>query len=473
MSLDGEDMSNVLDLAAARASNLPPAAGTNPMAFGETDVARRFAAAAGGKLAFDHDDRRWFIWNGSIWARDPAGLALERIKTFLEAERDRALRPADVDALGKVKFVRAVDELARSDPRLAIHGAMWDADLWLLGTPGGVVDLRTGIMRPGKPADWISKQTLVAPALPGTRAPKWEAFLQDATRGDGEMQGFLQRWAGYCLTGDVSEEVLSFLYGSGGNGKGVFTGALAAIMHTYAVAMPIEAFTAGGRQNAEYYRAQMAGARLITASETESGRQWAEAQIKELTGNEAPVSARQPHGRVYTYRPQFKLQFVGNHAPSLKGRSPAMERRLRIVPFDNEPTTPNSDLKAELVAEYPAILRWMLDGCLDWQEGRLGTAAAIQAAGSDYFERQDVFGRWMEERCILDPTGTARTAPARLFTDYRAWCQGTGEVALASAEFAEKINRTKGLRRVAVQGKRFIVGVGLKPAEQGGRDDDQ
>ena len=458
-------MENVLDLAARRHRAAPAADTTNPMEFGEIDVARRFAAAVAGQLAYDHDDRRWFIWTGALWQRDPAGIAMERVKVFVESERERCLRPADQATLGKLKFSRAVEELARTDPRIATHAALWDADGWVLGTPGGVVDLRTGAMRPGKPDDYISKQTLVAPALPGTPAPKWEAFLADATRGDDEMRLFLQRWAGYCLTGDVSEEVLAFLYGSGGNGKGVFTGAIAAIMHSYAVAMPIEAFTAGGRQNAEYYRAQMAGARLVTASETESGRQWAEAQIKELTGNEAPVSARQPHGRVYTYRPQFKLQFVGNHAPSLKGRSPAMERRLRIVPFDNEPTSPNHDLKAELVAEYPAILRWMIDGCLDWQEGRLGTAAAIQAAGSDYFERQDVFGRWLEERCTLDPTGTMRIKPGKLFNDYRAWCHTNGEPALNSAEFAEKINRTKGLRRTKIKGEPLVVGIALQPDE--------
>lgn len=467
---DGDRIRSALDEAERLASNLPPAAGTNPMEFGETDVARRFAGQVVGRLAYDHDDRRWFIWNGSIWQRDPSGIAAENVKRVVESERQRALLASDQNALAKAKFVRAVEELSRSDPLLAVHSAVWDADAWLLGTPGGVVDLRTGNLRPGKPGDFISKQTLVAPALPGTPAPKWEAFLHDATRGDADMQRFLQRWAGYCLTGDVSEEVLCFLYGSGGNGKGVFTGAIAAIMHSYAVAMPIEAFTAGGRQNAEYYRAQMAGSRLVTASETESGRQWAEAQIKELTGNEAPVSARQPHGRVYTYRPQFKLQFVGNHAPSLKGRSPAMERRLRIVPFDNEPQNPNSDLKADLVAEYPAILRWMLDGCLDWQEGRLGTAAAIQNASSSYFEKQDVFGRWMEECCLIDDTHVMRTKPSKLFADYRAWCQSSGEIPLNSSEFAEKIDRTKGLKRIVLNGSRLIAGIGLKAEHRGDHD---
>lgn len=453
-------MGNVFDLAQRRYDQQPPASGTNPMDFGEAPVARRFAAAMAGKLVYDHDDKRWFVWSGSIWIKDSVAAAIERVKKFAEAEAGRALLPSEKAGMAKAKFVRAVEELARSDPRMAVHGAMWDADGWLLGTPDGVVELKTGKLRPGRPEDYISKHALVAPAPPGTVAPNWMAFLHEATEADEELQRFLQRWAGYCLTGEVSEEVLAFLYGPGGNGKGVYTGVLAAILADYAVPMPIEAFTAGGRQNQEYYNARMAGARLVTASETESGRQWAEAQIKELTGNETPLSARQPHGRVYSYRPLFKLQFVGNHAPSLKGRSPAMERRLRIIPFENIPENPDPELKAKLVPEYPAIFRWAIEGCLDWKENRLGTAKAIQQAGSDYFERQDVFGRWLEERCILDAALSVR--PGALFADYQAWCKGAGEVALSSSEFAEKRDRTKGLLYKANQGTRWVTGVGLK-----------
>lgn len=463
---DGDDMGRILDFAARKQAEMPPSNGTNPMDFDETVVGRRFAASMHGKLAYDHSDRNWFVWTGAIWAPDGKADALERVKRFVEGERDRTLIKEDAKSLGKVKFVKAVESIAQSDPLLAVNGATWNADGWLLGTPEGVVDLRSGILRPGRPEDFISKQTLVAPAEPGTPAPLWDAFLREATQGDAEMQLFLQKWAGYCLTGDVSEEVLCFLYGPGGNGKGVFTGTLSAIMGAYAVTMPIEAFTAGSRQNPEYYRARMAGTRLVTASETEGGHQWAEAQIKELTGNETKVSARQPYGRPFEYWSQAKLQLVGNHAPSLKGRSPAMERRLRIVPFEHAPATPNLDLKGQLVAEYPAILRWVLDGCLDWQEGRLGTSAAIRDASSEYFEMQDVFGRWIEERCTLD--GTLACGPGKLFTDYKGWTSTVGEVPLSSKEFYEQIKRTKGCKQKTIRGKQYVNGIGLKP-EEGGR----
>jgi putative DNA primase/helicase len=458
--VDESRLGAVLDAAASQHEEACSRGETELPEFTENAVARRFARQAAGTLNYDHSAPGWLMWNGAVWTADKVGGAFEQIRRFVEAQRPLAIAPRDMAAMGTVRFISAVEHISRSDPVLAVHQGMLDADPWLLGTPGGAVDLRTGEMRPGQPSDRITRQTAVTPAAPETPAPHWLTFLDQATEGDREVQGYLRRWAGYCLSGDVSEEVLSFLYGDGGNGKGVFVGAISAVMGTYAVTAPMEAFTVGARLAAEYYRAQMAGARLVTASETESGRVWAESQIKELTGNEAPVSARHPYGRPFTYKPQFKLQFVGNHAPSLKGRSAAMERRLRVVPFNHKPANPDLGLKDRLQAEWPAILRWMIDGCLEWQRDQLGEPSAIQQASGDYFQRQDAFGRWLEERCILDVMLSSR--PSALYSDYRAWCTANGEAAMTSPEFAEARDRTQGLILKTRDGVRWVVGVGLR-----------
>ncbi len=436
--------------------------------FSEEGIGRQFAAEQAGALAFDHSQQVWFTWEGAHWVADKTGLAFDRAREFVRRQTKSPLpTEKQLMAMGRIAFVRAVDAFARADQRLAVHQGMWDADPWLLGIPGGVVDLRTGKEGNAAPAQWISRQCSVAPAKPGKPAPLWVDFLSQATNGDAETQAFLQRFAGYCLTGDVTEEMLSFIYGPGGNGKGVFVTTLTTIMADYAIAMPMEAFTAEARMPQEYYRAQMAGARLVTASETEAGRTWAESQIKEMTGNEAPVSARHPYGRPFTYRPQFKLMFVGNHAPRLKGKSQAMERRLRIVPFEHEPTKPDPTLKDKLRAEYPQVLRWMIDGCLMWRRERLGTAPAIAAKTSAYFEQQDSFGRWLAERCIVDTT--LQTRPGQLYSDFKAWCHGQGEIVANNADFAETVDRAKGLQRVKVRGTQWVKGVGLKPSEEGSR----
>jgi putative DNA primase/helicase len=428
--------------------------------FSENAVARRFAHWARDKVAFDHSQCCWLIWSGPVWVIDSTAAVTEKTRCWIEVERKRAVSPSDFDAMGRVRFINNVERISRADPNLSVDQGCWDRDTCLLGTPGGVVDTRTGLMREGKPEDRITRRTSVAPAPPGTPAPAWEKFLSEATGGDTELAQFLQRWIGYCATGDVSEEVLAFLYGDGGNGKGVFINAVSAALGSYALSMAIETFTTNARSPPEYYRAQMSGARLVMASEPESGCSWAENQIKELTGNEAPVSARHPHGRPFNYRSQAKLQFAGNHAPSLKGRSPAMERRLRVIPFTNKPAEPDLGLKERIREELPAVLRWIIDGCLSWRKQNLGTAAVISEASERYFGQQDTFGRWLAEHCDL--SGTMQTRPSDLFADYRVWCQINGETALTSAEFAEARDRTKGLRRKTVDGTRWIAGIGLR-----------
>ncbi len=433
----------------------------------EDSVARAFAGTSAGRFAFDHTAGCWRVWQDGRWARDTRNLVFDAARDFVRAARERLTDPPA--AMARIAFSAAVERASRADPRVAVSQEVWDRDPRLLGVPGGVVDLRTGQLNPSRPEQFISRQTSVAPAPAGTPAPLWSAFLDDATRKDVELKAFLQRLTGYLLTGIVTEEVLTFLYGCGGNGKGVLLGAVTAILAEYAVAVPIEVFTAGARISVEYYRAQMAGTRLVTASETEVQTTWPELQIKEMTGNDSPLSGRHHYGQPFTFWPQFKIVLVGNYAPRLKGCSPAMERRLRVVPFNRIPAARDPDLKERLRAEYPAILRWMIDGCLQWQQKRLGTAAVITRATNAYFEQQDAFRHWIEECAVLDPTLSVE--PGILLSNYNSWAKTNGEEVATSNAFAEMIDRIPSLRRVKSDGRRLVKGIGLKAPRYTNRDD--
>ena len=430
----------------------------------EDSVALAFADATVGRLVYDHTAGRWYRWDGARWCADLTDWTFGQARRFARGVRAKA-GAAAAGSAGKIAFAAAVERASRSDTRLAVTQDVWDRDPWVLGVPSGVVDLRTGVLAPADPARYISRQAAVAPAPAGTPAPLWTAFLESATQGDAGLQGFLQRLAGYVLTGDITEEMLTFIHGPGQNGKGVFIGALSAIMGEYALAVPLEVFTVGARINLECHRADMAGARLVTASETEAGATWAESQIKEMTGNETKLSARRMYGHPFTYMPQFKLVIVGNHAPRLKSRTPAMERRLRIVPFTHTPAKPDEHLKEKLRAEYPAILRWAIDGCLAWQRERLGTCSVIAAATGQYFEGQDVLGEWLAERCEVG-TGHA-AAPGELLADFLGFARQNGAPPISGPEFREMLDGVGGLRRVKVQGVRLIQGVRLRHADPG------
>ena len=432
----------------------------------EDGIAQAFAAQHEGELRYCHHAQHWYVWAGSYWRREETELAFSYARDIC---RRMALSAEEKDQpkISKAAFSASVERFAQSDRVFAVTAGTWDRDPWLLGTPGGTVELRTGTLRAADRADLITKHTACPPAPPGTPHPEWTAFLDAATGRDKDLQAFLQRLVGYCLTGDVTEEVLAFLYGEGGTGKGTFLGAIVAVLADYAVSVPIEVFTAGTRLNLEYYRAQMAGARLVSASETEAGATWAESQIKEMTGNEAPLSGRHPYGKPFTFMPRFKIMLVGNHAPRLKGRSKAMERRMRIAPFKHKPEKPDHDLKERLRHEQPAILRWCIDGCVAWQEQRLGTCKAVARETDTYFAQQDHFGRWLAERCVIGASiAPVSERPSKLLADFLAWSKEGGEASVTASEFRELVERTAGLRYARVKGIQWVRYLALKTAKQ-------
>lgn len=426
----------------------------------EDNVALAWADLMAGHWLYDHTDALWYRWNGRAWLSDNRRLGLHSIRDFCRGVLTGATLKQPKD-LNKVRFWRNVEIAAGTDPRLAFDATGWNHDGWLLGTPDGTVDLRTGALLKPEPHHYINRFTSVAPAPPVTPHPLWSAFLGQATGQDRELETFLQRLAGYCLTTQMTEEVLPFFYGPGGNGKGTFISTLVAIMGTYAKIMPIEAFTAGSFINLEYYRAQMHGPRLITASETEQQAYWSEQMLKDLTGNDTPLSGRNPFGRPFQFWPQAKIVIVGNYAPRLKARTPAMERRLRVLPFTHVPVTPDPELKDKLKAEYPAILRWALDGCLDWQRYRLGVPAAVSAASGAYFVRQDAWNAWLEECCTLDPA--LRTLSQQLLVNYNSWAKQNCEDPLTRNAFAEMLDRSS-LRREHTRKGTLVHGIAIRDA---------
>jgi putative DNA primase/helicase len=200
----------------------------------------------------------------------------------------------------------------------------------LLGTPGGTVDLRTGELRTSRLEDCITKMTSVAPL--DEPCPRWIQFLNEATGKDADLIEFLQQWCGYGLTGLTREHALVFVYGAGGNGKSVFLNVVQTIMKDYAITAAMDTFTASKFDKHSTDLAMLQGARLVTASETEEGRAWAEARIKQMTGGDA-ITARFMRQDNFTFTPQFKLTIIGNHQPVLHNVDDAAKRRFNIVPF--------------------------------------------------------------------------------------------------------------------------------------------
>ena len=144
------------------------------------------------------------------------------------------------------------------------------------------------------------------------------------------------------------------------------------------------------------------GARMVTASETEEGRSWAESRIKQMTGGD-PITARFMQKDFFTFQPAFKLTIIGNHKPLLRNVDEAARRRFNLVPFNRMPANVDRQLPEKLREEWPGILRWMIEGCLDWQENGLVRPDSVIRATESYFEDQDLLSQWLAEECDAEP----------------------------------------------------------------------
>lgn len=437
-------------------------------AISEDRVARRFAAQHAGRLRFCHDAGAWFAWDGAAWRHDRTGLALRLMrelaravdKEVAEARAHDAVPPSD--KAGGTRFLAGAERFARGEAAFAAPAA-WDVDPMLIATSAGTVELTTGILRPADPADGITRTTAVAPAETAD-CPLWRRFLDEITGGDPDLQRFLQRFLGYCLTGETCEHTLLFLHGEGGNGKTVFLNTVAGILGDYAAVAVLDAFTQGakgGGPTADL--AMLAGARLVTASENEEGRAWAEARLKLLTGGD-PVTARLPRRKFRTFRPNFKLIVAGNHAPALKTVDAAMRRRFCLVPFAFVPAEPDVRFETKLKTEWPGILRWMIEGCLDWQMAGLVRPESVETATAAYLGGQDLVGQFIEEACETGQPSFTETAAA-LYAAWVGYARAAGEAPGARRRFAAQLER-RGMMRGRTMHARVYHGLRLRaPAE--------
>jgi putative DNA primase/helicase len=431
--------------------------GSKPEEVSEDLIAQQFTREHADEMRFDHDSGKWYQWQQVRWAPLSVPVAFHYARTI-----GRRLA-AGKKSTCKASVAGGAERFARADPAHRVTSAIWDSDPWMLATETGTLNLKTGRMHQPKREEYITRLTGCPPE--NKPAELWLRFLHDATNGDKEMETYLQRIAGYCLTGLTTEHSLFFIYGPGGNGKSVFLNMLVYILGDYATSAPMDTFTASKFDSHPTELAMLKGSRLVTASETEENRAWAEARIKALTGGD-PITARFMRQDFFTYQPHFKLLFAGNHQPSLSSVDAAMQRRFNMMPFLHKPTEPDHMLEDKLKAEGPRILAWALRGCLDWQKYGLGRPHSVMAATADYFSQQDLLGQWLEERCVMDRE--AWDLPGTLFASYNDFMKKAGEHPGTSISFGSKLEK-RGFRRQKTNGVRKHMGLRLKPEgrEQG------
>lgn len=476
--------------------------GNVPILLTDLGNSRRFAAQFSNKAKYTHA-RGWLVWNGKKWEEDKTGqvmrLARETIdELYREAERklevakkaiatleraqelgDLAAFAAGVDAKSEAQkqsdvFLAfavksqskqrfdAMISYAQSEPGISARAEDFDKDPWLLNVQNGVLDLRTGQLKPHDPGLLMSKIAGTS-YVPNAKCPTWLKFLDRIFSGDTELIGFMQRAAGYSLTGDVGEQCLFFLYGTGANGKSTFTGALQDILGDYSMKTRAETLMVKKQDQIPEEVAQLAGVRFMLAAELGEGLRLNEALIKDLTGGDK-LRARMLYRDSFEFYPCAKPWLYGNHKPNIRGTDEGIWRRPKLVPFTVTipPSERDTKLPAKLHAELPGILAWAVEGCLEWQQrGSLNTPSGVMIATAQYRAEQDILASFLEDCCIVNDL--ASVTQVELYTAYDSWAKASGLNPFNKLEFGRRLT-TRGFTakdRQPGTGRALYRGVGL------------
>jgi P4 family phage/plasmid primase-like protien len=438
--------------------------------------------------------KTWMTWRKTHWERDETGQAMRCAKQTITRMLRRAedLDSLDLKALmAHVKSslstarLKALLESAQSEDGMPTMPDEWDTHPWLLNCANGTIDLRTGVLMGHQRADYLIKR-LTVPYDPKALCPTWDAFLwrimggtvgldspddaagtlenrQKADEQAHELITFLQRAVGYALTGEIREECLFLLYGTGQNGKSKFLGAMHDLLGDYAQATHSKTFMVTDRMDGiPNDLARLRGARFISAIELGKNRRLNEELVKRVTGADL-ITARFMHGEFFDFMPQFKLFMATNYLPKITSIDKAMWRRIHQIPFTV--TIPDEEkddrLGEKLRAELPGILAWAVRGCLAWQQQGLMPPVAVQEATAAYKSSMDTIGRFIEECCHVDCGNSAvRVRASILYDAYKQWCETNGEHFETMTAFGTYLEN-QGFEKHASNGV-WRLGIGLR-----------
>jgi putative DNA primase/helicase len=441
-----------------------------------TDVgnARRLVKLYGHKIRFCHTWGCWLIYDGRRWAEDKTGeivrLAKATVKNIgIEASvcddsyRKDLLRWAIKSE--SHERIKAMIALAQTEPSIPVVTSDLDNDRYLFNCANGTIDLRTGSLRPHDPADNLTKLSPVAYRREA-RSDAWDRFVMRIMNEDRELVEFVQRAAGYSLTGDTSEQCLFFLYGEGANGKSTFLNILQGILGDSAITVGADLITskASHHENHTTGLTDLDGARFVATVEVDDGKRLAEALVKSMTGGER-IRARRMRQDNYEFLPQFKLWLAANHKPEIRGTDHGIWRRIRLIPFvftipDDEKDKHFAEKMLEGEAE--GILNWLVQGCLDWKKaGGMGDPEAVKAATADYRKEMDTIANFIGD-CCLTGNNSVRYESTALYKAYTTWADENGiKNPLTARKFARELTRL-GYVSQESNGKTFRVGIGVR-----------
>jgi len=442
-----------------------------------TGAGERFRDLFASQVRFA-DAVGWMTWDGKRWVKDAFGAVVEMSKEIgkIFAAEASAIRAEEYDAASKYKTKLAafakkildapnkVADVAKSDPAIALRIEHFDQKPYLFNCANGVIDLRSGELRPHDPALLLTKCSPVTYQL-NADAPTWDRFMLRVMNRDQSMVAYVERLFGMALSGDTREQVMAILYGTGANGKTTFSETLRFIFADYADVARQESLMVQPNRSVPHDLAEMRGARLVVANEPSESGQLDASRVKELTGGEM-VKARQLYKESFTYRPEFLLTLVTNWQPEVQGADLALARRLHLIPFTE--TIPEGErdpeLPRKLREESEGILTRLVQGCLSWQKKGLCPPEKVRSATTRYMSDNDLLGQFIEEHCETGPELSEKSS--KLLMEYQTFASHRAETRISQRRFSALMDRrfNRGRHSAGV----YFLGVRLRPITKTG-----
>jgi putative DNA primase/helicase len=439
----------------------------------ESTLALTFAEFNGEQWRYNTEEGVWLQWVKTHWARRQTPELLDALRFFLTTFANafsnvQIITHAEANRLQSQKSIAAIERICRALPSFLARSALFDADAFLLGTPGGTADLRDGTLRPANPADHITVITAVTPAPAGTPlGPRFEQFLTDITAGDADYRKTLRQLAGICAEGTSRDQKIMFVYGHGGNGKGVFLRTVAGLLGDHAVNAPRDLLMVQKQSQHPTALVDVLSARMVIITEIDEDATWDTALIKDLTGGD-PIAVRRMRQDFYRMVARCTIIVSGNRKPTLKEVDEAVRRRFLVGTFPLEVKEADviPDLEKEFIAEEGAsILRWIIDGAVEReQEGRLHVAQIIREDTEDYFAEENVLKDFIST--YLEKFSPAEDPPkmvetSEVFAVWRAYCGHLGRSVGARNTFTTAM-KAAGVTYKRTNAGRYFLNVQLK-----------
>lgn len=406
--------------------------------------ARRLVQMHRDSLRYCHAYNKWLYYDWQKWVIDEIGMAhryaKDMLMCYLAASKNANKSDDGKHAVASqsVTRINAMLKLAQSEPGIAILPNDLDSDSMLLNVKNGTINLTDGKLRAAKREDLISKMANVEFDA-AAECPIWKKFIDEITVGNEELARYLQKVAGYALTGETGEQCLFVYRGDGANGKSTQIDVLRELLGGYACrAAPDLLVSSGGMDRHPTELAMLAGARLVVCSEVDENRKWANQRIKEMTG-EKTITARRMREDFWTFKNQLKIVITVNHLPDVGDTTRSFWRRMKVIPFDYVVPDHAIDpkLQDKLTKELPGILNWAIEGCLSWQREGLREPPVVLKAIKQYRDSSDTFGIFIDEACATGATLSVRSA--EFYDAYQAWCEARAEVAMDGKKFKRSL----------------------------------